>query len=382
MKSSIPLHRQRSVAFFLFIIFLSVGCWLALQKSLWNDEIYTQIQLRGDSVYSTAIQGKIGEGSNAPLFYVIQKFICDVTRYSFPIADTSLWYVAEPKSQIILRLQPILFMSLLLALLYYHFSVNYSVLAGVYSLGIALSSSMVWAYWAEGRPYTLWMFLSTCQILLFLSLLNNAACRRVWIMWAAVNWLLALTVIVSLPQIVICSALIWFFVDQKKNWTRYIAAAFIPAMICLYYYFNAPIYWYKLIDPMKLFLENIAVERFFFIFLWAVLFIAVGNNKEKKFFLAGRAFIIFLLLILLSSAVMLAVIAVKSRPDAGETSSRMLIHLTPLGIVGTVLASIYFWRFTAANSWPRICLALILTGGFIILGSLKTFQFISSSVIY
>lgn len=381
MNKSLPLNRQRFVSFFLFLVFCFIGWWLALKKPLWNDEIYTQTKLDTHS-NPIILKGEIPEGNNAPLFYLLQNFITDGLSYHLPFEWRGEWYVADFKGQQIMRLQPVLCMSLMLALIYYHFAFNGSVLAGCYALGVSLSSYMVWAYWAEARPYTLWMLLSAAQILLFLSIIKDNSIKRNWWMLIWVHWLLAFTVVVSLPQVVIVSALLWYFSKEKKDIKRYVVMAFLPMVITLFYYSKAPIYWYQLIAPVKLFFDNITPMQIVLLISWVILFLWRARDAVSEQVAISRAFFLLFFAVVLSSVLMLLVIALKSVPGAGETSSRMLIYLTPYSIIGTVLASEYFWNKSKDLFWIRVSLGVVFVGVFVLFNGLVTLQNIVNSVVY
>ena len=118
---------------------------------MWNDEGYTQLFNVEKLSYQNMILGKVVEGNNSPLFYIIQKAISAMTNYSIPITY-SQWGAGKKeitenalKSQIILRINPVLFMSLAITAIFYYFSKRYSIWSGFYSVLVALSSFMVWA---------------------------------------------------------------------------------------------------------------------------------------------------------------------------------------------------------------------------------------------
>jgi len=66
------------------MICLAIGFKLAYDKPLWNDEIYTLVSSVSRVSYLDILLGRVKEGNNCPLFYVIQKGICDIARYSIP----------------------------------------------------------------------------------------------------------------------------------------------------------------------------------------------------------------------------------------------------------------------------------------------------------
>jgi len=157
----------------LFIACISIGLVLAKHKPVWNDEIYSQTNSIEDTSYLEIIAGDVEEGNNSPLFYLMQKGFCELLKYKFPAGWKGRWSISDLKSQIILRINSIIFMSLSIVCIFFFFAKNYSVWSGIYSLFISISSYMVWIYWIEARPYPMWFFLITIQSLLFLNVARD-----------------------------------------------------------------------------------------------------------------------------------------------------------------------------------------------------------------
>ena len=149
-----------------FLLFLFCGYKLAVQKNLWNDEIYTQYYSIDRSSYGQIWSGKLVEGNNAPLFYVLQKLT--VSCFHFKASDT--WEgkpkISDLRAKIILRVNSVIMMSFVLSFIFYYFSRRFSLGVGFYSLLASLSFYAVWNYWAEARPYGLWLGLSILELLL------------------------------------------------------------------------------------------------------------------------------------------------------------------------------------------------------------------------
>src|SRR3989338_7815178 len=131
----------------IFILSFGLGLWMSGQKLLWNDELYTQVQSIEMTTYPAMLKGKIGEGNVTPVFYLIQKTICRLAGYKFPLEWKHEWFLEHKPSQILLRLNPNFFTSLMLAAIFYFFARTYSLWAGVYGVLVALSYPMIWAYW-------------------------------------------------------------------------------------------------------------------------------------------------------------------------------------------------------------------------------------------
>ena len=220
------------VSFLIFLFCSGLGFYRAQHKPLWVDEIFSQIASVNRSYVDILLCRRTAEGTVTPLFYLIQKVICDLSHYSLPEQwETGHWDVADPRSQIILRLSSIFFMSLSIAVIFYFFTRFYSSLTGVYSFLVSLSSYMVWAYWAEARPYAHWVFFSTLQSLIFLMLSQGQGERRtLWNALIIVHFLLVLTVIFSLLQVAIVSFLASILAVVRGNFT-YPVELFLLALL-------------------------------------------------------------------------------------------------------------------------------------------------------
>jgi len=269
IKKKLNLNFPLIISILLFLCCFRFGLLLAEHKPLWNDEIYTQVGTVVGQSYADMFLGKIGEGNNCPLFYVMQKVICDLTRYKTPKPwFNAKWGHEDRFSQIFLRINPVFFMSLSIVCIFYYFSRFYSLFAGLYSLFISLSSFMVWNYLAEARPYALWVFLTTIQSLIFLYLLRRGRdYAKAWPALVTVHFLLSLTVVFSVAQIFIVSVLLWFFLE--KNWKKYILSALIPIAIGLFYYAGAPKYpfWFDL-TPEQIIRDCFSRDRFYILFIF------------------------------------------------------------------------------------------------------------------
>ena len=234
-----------------------IGFNLAQRKPIWNDEILTQTAAIDKLSYGQIMLGIIkGEGNNHPLFYLIQKATCDLNHYRFPKAWEGEYLFSDPRSQMIMRIAPNIFMSLSVILLFYFFSSCYSWGVGLYTLLLAFSSSMTWIFWAEARPYSLWFFLSVVQSLLLLDVIRKRRFEPlVYRAFVMIHFLLALTAIVSILQIAVISILFWFLIKERRL-ASYIYLTFLPIGVSAFYYFQSsrfklamPSSWWNLIAP-------------------------------------------------------------------------------------------------------------------------------------
>ena len=100
----------------LLAVCLAGGFLMAQNKPLWNDEMFTLIANVNGQTYGSILLGKVSEGNVAPLFYWIQKAICDLAHYSVPSQwIKGEWGFRDPYSEILLRIQPVFWMSLSVA---------------------------------------------------------------------------------------------------------------------------------------------------------------------------------------------------------------------------------------------------------------------------
>ena len=264
-----------------FIVTFFIGGWLACHKPLWNDEIYTQIFSIDSKSYLDILSMRIFEGNSCPLFYLSQKAIVDVFHYKFPFKQGKP-YVFDNVSQLVLRLCPDLCMSLSLAIIFYFFSTQYSLVIGFYSLLSALVSPMVWLYWAEARPYAMWFLLTTVQSFLFILILKTNRCgslsslcakdRHLWISLIITHFLLSFTILLSLAQILIVTFLLWVF--HNRSTRRYLWVGLFPSAVCLcYYVFSAaPLRRYSVGDPMGLILTAFPVDKLILLVVFLLMF--------------------------------------------------------------------------------------------------------------
>ena len=358
------------VSFILLMVLLAIGFNLARHKPLWTDEIYSQTVSVEKFSYPDILLGKVKEGNTCPLFYLIQKMICDMTQYRVPSTGLEPW---DQHAQILLRVNPVFFMSLAIAVIFYCIARFYSSLAGVFASFVALSSPMVWLYWAESRPYAMWVLLGTLQLLFFLSIIRKEELNiRTWNWLAVIHGLLSLTVITSVGQIMAVSFLLWIL--KSRDWKKYLGLTILPLLICFYYYGRSSLspLWVPN-NFMKLIYPSISVEQrglfaVYTTFLLVQYFQSRGNahvltiGKEER-----RSWALIALMLAVAFSY---IIFYKLREIPGhaghELPVRQFIFLTPVGIIATVLFSLDLMRAVKNQMWIRINVALALGGLMII----------------
>ncbi len=312
-------YQLKILSFFLFVLIFFIGIQLAQNKPLWNDEIYSQTGPIQNQSYAEMLAGKIEEGSNTPLFYIIQKTLCLLTRYQLSISEAS-WFVVDLKSQVLLRLFPNLYMALALTCIFYFFSRYYSLWWGCYAVLVSFSSPMIWRYWVEARPYSLWIFLMVIDIILFLVMVKDEKkAKSLWVWLIVTHILMAFTAVFSLAQIGIVSILLWGFGKEKKALEipkKYFLGTALAIGIGLFYYTQAPKYhfWFDPQNPpWKLLTDCFPVENMWICGGYLIFYLFIFFIKKEKYaeFRQGQYGLSFLVLTSLSALVLMSIFIIK-----------------------------------------------------------------------
>jgi len=331
------------------------GCLLlgfseARHRALWNDEYYSQLSSVYNISYQDQFLGKIGEGNNTPLFYVLEKLFLQLIHYQVPAQWLQGHWYSDAPSQLLLRINPVFFMSLSVAAVFYFFSQEFSLGIGFYSLFIYFSSYMLWAYWAEARPYAMIVFLTTVQSLLFLKAMQGAqGFNRIWKWLVLVHLLMGFTFIFSVGLILAVSLLVWWMID--RDWKKYFFLTLLPIAVSLFYYVHAPKYdfFFGSLSPEQLIRDNISRQRFDILFIFFI-FLSVyfwGQKKQVlkctpgKEILKPVPYVVFMITALASSAVVLVLFALHAKGNQGfPITSRYFIYLTPIGVIATTILTV------------------------------------------
>ena len=356
--------RVNALAIFLI---LSTG-WLTLAKSipLWNDEIYSQDRSIQNISYQEMFLGGIPEGNRTPLFYLTQKVSQYTIGYKWPGTYESAPIYAIPNrpdthlvdteqfANVFLRLLPVACMSASITLIYFYFAAYWSVWLGYYSLLLSLSTFMVWEYAFHARPYALWFFLTSLQLILLLKSLDaRSAQRNTTLLWITlVHWLLSFTVIFSAVQIIAACMVLWLFGERRVFWHAFMCAG--PVFITAAYYIVVPHANIYFVDgPVALLGASLPLDRIaiivggLIIVGASVLYRAKPLQEivDRHHLVQGAGF--FLLLIYCGSLLILMKFKLE---DLGfgdaYVSNRYFIVLAPVGIVMTSIASHYITTLT------------------------------------
>jgi len=365
---------------------------------MWIDELYSQ-------TYTIDVLGFLGilrieftEGNLCPLFYLVQEAISRVFNYTFPLDWHQEWCVYELNSQLILRIAPNIFMSLSIVLFFWYFSVAYSFRAGFLSLITALSSFVLWAYWAEARPYALWFLLTTIQSLIFLHMLTQPEkASKSWLGLCLVHFLLSLTIVFSAVQIFFMSIFLMILIE--KDWRKYVLLTVVPLGVCYFYYYQSHrVYTFLSYNPLetattmvssifvnagKHNITNSSVITMNTPLLWIILYIGyvlflfknfAQRNKEQKCFMAeksikeARIFIFYMTALLITAAGILSLIIKWISEGIGGYSitERHFIFLAPVGIITFTLVVLNLYRTFQDKPWLRMNLVIVVGGIFLL----------------
>ena len=360
----------------IFFILLASGFSLSERKLLWNDELYSQQTAIDVDSYAGILSLKFPDGNKNPLFYIIQKSVCDVFSFHLPsVYSKELNRVRDIPSQIILRIPSNFYMSLALALFFYFFTRFYSIYAAFYALSVALVSPMVWMYWVEARPYPLWFLLTTIQLLLLLIVMSSPGTKRIK-SFLLVHTVLALTTPASIFQISIVTLMLWW---KARYSIKQLGLIWIlPMGIGLLYYFFDHTQTIKTYMFTSNLFDAVMPERMFVYVIYALI-AWVLPEKYKK--LSWNVFFLPVFLLFLASGCFVLFVDLFTLNSGQGFFSRYLIYLTPADILLFSLASIDFRRWSRPNPW--ICMNVsILLGGLVIVRGLMTYREILASALY
>ncbi len=389
----------------LFIFLFIIGLWISFNKPLWNDEIYTQIFSIDSKSYADILFMRLFEGNSNPLFYLSQKGICDFFHYKFPFPQGKKPYIYDRRSQIVLRLGSNILMSLSLSIIFYFFSRFYSIWIGCYVFLSALISPMVWLYWAEARPYAMWFFLTTVEILLFISILINTfsiksndkgfcdISYKLLIALSITHILLSLTIVISLAQIVIISFLLLITLGIRHlKW--YIFITFIPVIICLFYYLfsAAPLRKYSVNAPLSLIAVAFPLDKIIVLGIYCIvgicLFIVSKWNRnviqycDLKQIKMSKIYIIFTILMIAAAFVFIGIYKMQDTKDSIYTlNNRYFINLTPVSIIAAAMAAVGLLDIFRRDRWMFSNVIVFLVG-MLVIGAFRSCAYLMSEGLF
>ena len=360
----------------IFVLLFLIGILLSEHKLLWIDECFTQHVSVQKPTYKDILTSNIPDGNRCPLFYLIQKINSDIFAFHYPDRESQgSADLIDARSQIIIRIPSNICMSLALAGIFYFLTRYYSIFLGIYALIIALISPMVWFYWVEARPYSLWFLLTTAQLLLFCSTILSPKIKVSRYVYLT-HLLLILTTPGSIIQVLIIS--IMLLVNGKYTKRQMLLSFVLPACVFLIYYFFVPIYRIKTFFILNILFAVVMPERLIVYMLYVLA--AWGLPKRIKESSSNTFFLPIFLLFLLSVVAMLISHLFTKNFQFG-LFNRYLIYMVPADILMFSFASFDMWQWSRKNRWVCLNLIILLTGLIIIRG-LLTYRDILASALY
>ncbi|MBL8012263.1 MAG: hypothetical protein JNN05_00305 [Candidatus Omnitrophica bacterium] len=361
---------------------LAVGLELSRVRPLWNDELYTQANALTSFSYSDIWKGRVVEGNNSPLFYVIQKAICDVFGFRLEQTWRGDWFVYDTKAQVDLRMLPNVCMAAALAVLFYYFSFHFSVGWALFVLLAVLSVPSTWLHWTEARPYAPWFLLTVLQSVLFLDVVRHKREGvKAWAGLAVVHTLLSLTITFGMLQAAAACLLLWMF--DRRRVLPYVFLAGLPIVIGGFYYARAPKFKFWFFpDVVGLITDNVPLEfwGFFVVYLLAVIALRKEALKEPWMFLCANFFSFAGVMVAMGLSI-LGFLKWKAGPgpEGFSVNSRYFLFLTPVTAVSIALMLRDVSNWTKhAQPWTRVNLWLA-AGGILFVRIFKTYITILAS---
>ena len=357
----------------LWVILFTTGMWLAMHRPLWNDELCSQkVAIEGAS-WQELLTGNIHELNNPPLYYALQKIITSVVPlrfpddfihdYGFPVERRKYFLYVYPKGQILLRILPDIFMVTARVFLMRFFWIRDGIMAGLIALLSALSSGMVWGYWAEARPYALWFLLTMFQTLFLLEILSQTGSSgRVKVPLAICNCLLALTVTLGLFQIIIAQMILFVFGQRRLR--DHFWQGVLPVCIALFYFIvrssgnmSPGNMFYFAVNPVEMIRLNLSFEQASLLFFYLMAYLCCrvwisGNYDEVKKIWKGLLHLPNLLIFLFFSILFIVYVYWRWPGTHGGVPiyGRHFLFLSVLGIV--LVSSMFSDLWSGAKGSP------------------------------
>lgn len=359
-----------------FLVLAALGFCLSQRKVLWLDELYTQQTAIDPGSYADILSLKFPDGNKNPLFYIVQKGVCDVFSFHLPAAcSKGLNRTMDIPSQTIMRIPSNIYMSLGLALIFYFFTRFYSLFAAVFALCAALVSPMVWMYWVEARPYALWFLLTSAQLTLLCAAVVSPKIKTVQSL-IVTHILLALTTPASLFQISIVPLALCL--KGRYGRKQALLVWLVPVGLALFYYFfddTSRIKTYMLSSNL---FDAVMPERLFVYVAYALTAWVLPEKYKKS---SWNGFFLPVFFLFLASGLFLLVTDLFTKNSENGFFSRYLIYLTPADILMFSLAGFDLWQWSRKNVWVCMNVSIFL-GGLVIIRGLMTYREVLASAIY
>jgi len=348
--------KNLGLSLILLVTLLWVGFHLSERKVLWIDEAYTQKYTIDSRSYLDILTLKLPEGNRSPLFYIFQKITADLNSFKIGLTTTKgLSFFHDQRTQIIMRIPSNIYMSLGLVIIFYFFTWQFSLGTGLYALSLGLAAPMVWMYWVEARPYSLWFLLTTVQLCLTYLAIGPKGPSKMLIrrLLFLTHVLLSLTTIGAVVQITIVSAMLWWQGFYKKQWLW-----ILPIGITLFYYWAAPGFSTKAYFFWPHLLESVLPEH---LGIYAIYGLVLYYFSVKKKPAGNTFFFLIFLLFLASTCGMLYVLSLKKTSQFGFFT-RYFIYMVSADIFMMSIASHDLMQWAKKNTGVWINTGILLGG--------------------
>ncbi len=356
--------RSKFLVFSLIFIFLLLtGLSLALQKPLWSDELFTQIFIVHQSYNDILLLDYPGSGnSNAPLFYILQKVFCDIIHFDIPAQLMSLPLLPNyDPANIFLRILPIVWMSLAFMVILIYFSYRFHFLLGILGLFLALCSPILWTYWAEARPYGLWILLTCLQMSVFIDLLEQPTVSSKKLLGLVIIHLsLSFTCTLSILQITVASLLL---LSKRLHWWQYLAVLAIPLGVAYYYKPHLPFNDLIFIPSAKEILDSVISRDIQSILLFYPLMLILYWLQQRKMgpvaFRNNRlwqslGFFVAIFLVIFLTYGFLVFLRLHAAGINQIMMPRHVIFLAPVGIFAVTYLIGILWQSLEKGPWLKL----------------------------
>jgi hypothetical protein len=236
---------------------------------------------------------------------------------------------------------------------------------------------MVWIYWAEARPYALWFFLSTVQLLLYLRFASTK--KELYLNWlTVVHLLLALTVVISAGQVAIVTLLVW--VSNDRKFTQQMLFMSLPIVLCVYFAWVAlhsgMIHHYTVNVPFGLIHQAFALDRLLLLGLLGAIY-TITSRWIKTFRISGEL-ISYGVLSFLFAFALLGYFKYRefgNWPYKDYLDSRYFIFLVPVAIVAVTWFSVHLYKMIRQSfHWLWSVQLIVLISFFFVIRCLLLYQ--------
>ncbi|MBF0571784.1 MAG: hypothetical protein HQL12_07900 [Candidatus Omnitrophica bacterium] len=358
------------VGMLVFSFFFSIGILLARHKPLWTDELHgQQVDIQRTS-WPDIISGHTQDANKFPLHIMLQKAFLRLFNYKLAFVWDGSGLVVNSQAQLVLRILPDILMSVALTAIVLFFGYRSGFAGGAVAVLISLSMPMVWLFWAEARPYSLWFMLTVFQSLLFLDTVSKREINMPALPFAVVHWGLCLTAPLGLIQTIVCQGLLWC--AQNKRIKFHLITGLVPLFLGTYYMIaQEKMSMCLFVSWQGIFLRNYPFEGLVFLGMYIILlFLSLHEKECRKYFLFGRIFLPFCLVFIAIALAGLFYTFWKAVPQSTPVAERHFIFLTPIAIIMTAAVFSDLWLACERLFWRRLGLIIIFAAG--LLGQLLT----------